>query len=292
MDHVNHFSFGLITPLTGYFVMFMAAAIGLRCTVRALHTSGPAKRTWLLVGATAIGAGIWTLHFIAMLGFTVDGSAIRYDVPLTLLSLVVAIGVVSAGVFTVGYSKSASVSLPLGGLGAGLGVAAMHYTGMAAVQISGIIAYNRLLVAMSIVIAIVAASAALWIVLRVHGFGGALGAALVMGLAVSGMHYTAMAAVRVELVPDLELSGATSTEFLFPLTVGIGAVLFITFTFLAVSPIEEEAGEARAAEQLRALASRREQYAKDIENQILEAERHPAPKRRRPTNPSGTPPSR
>lgn len=283
MDHVEHFTFGAITPLTGYFVMFMAAAIGLRCTVRALHTTGSAKRSWLMVGATAIGAGIWTLHFIAMLGFGVDGSPVRYDVPLTLISLLVAIVVVSGGVFTVGYGKSPSVSLPLGGLGAGLGVAAMHYTGMAAVQVTGTIGYNTWLVALSIVIAIVAASAALWIVLRVHGFAGALGAALVMGVAVSSMHYTGMAAVRVELVPDLELSGASATQFLFPLTVGIGAVLFVAFTFLAVSPIEEEAGEARAAEQLRALASRREQFAKEIEGQILEAERRPATKRRRPT---------
>lgn len=87
MDHVEHFTFGAITPLTGYFVMFMAAAIGLRCTVRALHTTGSAKRSWLMVGATAIGAGIWTLHFIAMLGFGVDGSPVRYDVPLTLLKI-------------------------------------------------------------------------------------------------------------------------------------------------------------------------------------------------------------
>src|SRR5690554_5532734 len=107
LGHVEHFTFGLITPLTGYFVMFMAAAIGLRCTVRALHTTGSTKRTWLLVGATAIGAGIWTLHFIAMLGFGVESSAVRYDVPLTLLSLLVAILVVSGGVFTVGYGRSA-----------------------------------------------------------------------------------------------------------------------------------------------------------------------------------------
>jgi NO-binding membrane sensor protein with MHYT domain len=288
LEHLNHFSHGLLTPAFGYLVMTMAAAIGLRCTVRALSTHGRSRRNWLLVGATAIGAGIWTLHFIAMLGFGVIGSSVRYNVPLTLLSLVLAIVVVGMGIFIVGYGRSRTVSLLLGGLLMGLGVATMHYSGMAAVQVNGAIHYDSGLVLLSVAIAITAATAALWLVLTIQGLSGALGAALVMGLAVSAMHYTAMAAVSVEFADGLErLAGATAMEFIFPLSVGIGAILFVAFTVVAVSPIDDERGEEEVAMRLEALQARREQFAQQIEDQITASERHPSPRRRQsPSRPA------
>lgn len=288
MGHLDHFSHGLLTPAFGYLVMTMAAAIGLRCTVRALSTHGRSRRNWLFVGSTAIGAGIWTLHFIAMLGFGVIGSSVRYNVPITLLSLVLAIVVVGMGVFIVGYGRSRTLSLMLGGLLMGLGVATMHYSGMAAVQVNGTIQYSSALVLLSVVIAITAATAALWLVLNIQGLSGALGAAMVMGLAVSAMHYTAMAAVSVELADGRErLAGATAMEFIFPLSVGIGAILFVAFTVVAVSPIEDDRGEEEVAMRLEALQARREQFAQQIEDQITASQRH-APQRRRqsPSRPS------
>lgn len=288
MGHLDHFSHGLLTPAFGYLVMTMAAAIGLRCTVRALSTHGRSRRNWLFVGSTAIGAGIWTLHFIAMLGFGVIGSSVRYNVPITLLSLVLAIVVVGMGVFIVGYGRSRTLSLMLGGLLMGLGVATMHYSGMAAVQVNGTIQYSSALVLLSVVIAITAATAALWLVLSIQGLSGALGAAMVMGLAVSAMHYTAMAAVSVELADGRErLAGATAMEFIFPLSVGIGAILFVAFTVVAVSPIEDDRGEEEVAMRLEALQARREQFAQQIEDQITASQRH-SPQRRRqsPSRPS------
>lgn len=280
MDQINHLSHGVLTPAFGYLVMCMAAVIGLRCTVRALSTYGSSKRMWLLVGATAIAAGIWTLHFIAMIGFGVTGSAIRYDVPLTLISLVLAIAVVSAGVFTVGYGRSRGLSLFVGGLGMGLGVATMHYSGMAAVKLSGDIQYNATLVFLSVIIAVTAATAALWIVLNVTGLSGTLVAALVMGLAVSSMHYTGMAAVSVEIDGQAtSLSGATAMEFLFPLSIGIGAILFIAFTIVAVSPLDDDEDD-EMTRKLQALQARREQYNEQLEAQISAADRNPGIRRR------------
>ena len=241
MGHMQHFSYGLLTPVLSYLAACTGAAVGLRCTVRALRETGRSRRNWLMLGATAIGSGIWTMHFIAMLGFGVSGSVIRYDVPLTLISLGVAIVVVGAGVFTVGYGEATTRSLLLGGVGTGLGVATMHYTGMAAVRVNGAVGYNTLLVVASVVIAIVAATAALWIVTRVQDFLGAMFAALVMGLAVSSMHYTAMAALRVDLHPEhTALSGATALQFILPLTIGMAAFLCITSVMIAVSPIDED----------------------------------------------------
>lgn len=290
MDHIDHFSHGLLTPAFGFLVMGMAAVIGLRCTVRALTVTGNAKRMWLFVGAAAIGAGIWTLHFIAMIGFGVTGSAIRYNVPLTLMSLILAIAVVSAGVFTVGYGRSRSRALMMGGLGMGLGVATMHYSGMAAVQLNGSVNYNSALVGLSVAIAVTAATAALWIVLNVQGLRGTLVAAVVMGLAVSSMHYTAMAAVSVELAgAPGGVSGATAMEFLFPLSIGIGAVLFAAFTIVAVSPIDDQGMDAEAAMRYQALQARREEFAAQLEQQILASEHARANGRRQNRRPVGRP---
>src|SRR3954470_17179861 len=103
MGHLDHASFGWLTPVLSYVMACIGAALGLRCTVRALHATGRARRNWLLTAASALRTGIWTMHFVAMLGFTVTGSQISYDVPLTILSLLVAVAVVGVGVFAVGH---------------------------------------------------------------------------------------------------------------------------------------------------------------------------------------------
>lgn len=238
-DQVHHFTHGAFTPAIGYTIMVLAAATGLRCTLRARSRDGAPRRGWLLLGATSLAAGIWTLHFVAMLGFSVPGSVVRYNVPLTLLSLVVAFAVVGAGVLIVAYGRSRGRALAIGGLVSGLGVAAMHYSGMAAVRINGTLDYRLDLVAASLAIAIVAATAALWLAFNVGGMVGTLGSALVMGIAVSSMHYTGMAAVRADLASRAgEVVGATEDEFLTPLSIGVGIVLLIVFVIIAVSPID------------------------------------------------------
>ncbi|GHJ39747.1 membrane protein [Streptomyces sp. TS71-3] len=226
----------------------VGGALGLRCMVRALAATGTSRRNWLAMASLAIGSGIWTMHFVAMLGFSVSGSAIRYNVPLTVLSLLVAILVVGAGVFTAGYGRSRTRSVLLGGLGTGLGVAAMHYIGMAALRLHGDVGYSPLLVTLSVLIAVAAATAALWAALTVQGTSAAAGASLVMGVAVSGMHYTGMAAVSVRLAPgQAELQGATATEFIFPLAVVLGSFLFLTSAFVALSPTAQQRMESESA---------------------------------------------
>ncbi|MFC5804265.1 MHYT domain-containing protein [Streptomyces formicae] len=248
MAHLQHFSAGWLSPVLAYVMACIGAALGLRCTVRALATDGSSRRNWLVTASVAIGSGIWTMHFIAMLGFGVAGSAIRYDVPLTLLSLLVAVAVVGAGVFTVGYGSSRWRSLLLGGLGTGLGVGAMHYLGMAALRLHGSVGYDLPMVVLSLAVAVGAATAALWAALVVRGAAGAAVAALVMGAAVCSMHYTGMAAVRIELDPGRgALDGATAMEFIFPLAVLLGSFLFLASAFVALSPTAREAAESAEA---------------------------------------------
>ncbi|UUU35757.1 hypothetical protein JIX56_41205 [Streptomyces sp. CA-210063] len=245
MGHLDHATFGWLTPALSYVMASIGAALGLRCTVRALGTTGRSRRNWLVTAASAIGTGIWTMHFVAMLGFGVTGTEIRYNVPLTILSLLVAMIVVCVGVFAVGYSRDRARALFLGGLTTGLGVASMHYLGMAAVRMHGAVTYDPALVALSVVIAVVAATAALWAALNIKSPLAVTVASLVMGGAVSSMHYTAMWAVRVEVTPSGEvLLGATAMQFIFPLAVGLGSYLFLTSAFVALSPT---AGEREAS---------------------------------------------
>lgn len=240
---MEHFTYGLTTPIIAYAMACVGSALGLRCTARAMRSDGRTKRAWLAMASIAIGSGIWTMHFIAMLGFSVNDSPIRYDVPLTLLSLVVAIVVVSGGIFTVGYGKRVGIAVLLGGLGTGLGVAAMHYTGMAAVQVYGTLSYQSRLVALSVVIAIAAATAALLIMLWVRSLSGALGAALVMGVAVAAMHYTGMAAVQFNLAASAEpLTGAEGMDFLFPMALFMTIFLMTALIFVGLFPANEDDG--------------------------------------------------
>ncbi|WEH38129.1 hypothetical protein OG233_00585 [Streptomyces sp. NBC_01218] len=248
MGHLDHAAFGWLTPVLSYAMASTGAALGLRCTVRALRTSGRSRRNWLLTAASALGTGIWTMHFVAMLGFGVTGTDIRYDVGPTLLSLVVAMVVVGIGVFAVGHGRNGARALLTGGLTTGLGVASMHYLGMAALRLHGEVHYDPVMVTVSVVIAVVAATAALWAALHIHTPGAVALASLVMGAAVSSMHYTGMLAVGVDVAPSAApLPGATAMQFIFPLTVGLGSYLFLTSAFVALSPTARDAGSGTYA---------------------------------------------
>ncbi|PWI20105.1 hypothetical protein DI272_42585 [Streptomyces sp. Act143] len=249
MGHLDHAALGWLTPALSYVMACTGAALGLRCTMRALGATGRSRRNWLITAASAIGTGIWTMHFVAMLGFGVSGTDIRYDVPLTIVSLLVAMIVVCAGVFAVGYSRDRARALLLGGLTTGLGVASMHYLGMAAVRLHGQVRYDPVLVGLSVVIAVMAATAALWAALNIKSPVAVTIASLIMGAAVSSMHYTGMFAVSVRVTPSgAALSGATAMQFIFPLAVGLGSYLFLTSAFVALSPSTGER-EASASAQ-------------------------------------------
>ncbi|MFJ9347960.1 MHYT domain-containing protein [Streptomyces sp. NPDC101237] len=257
MGHLDHATFGWLTPVLSYVMACTGAALGLRCTVRALGSTGRARRNWLLTAASALGTGIWTMHFVAMLGFGVSGTDIRYDVPLTILSLFVAVLVVTAGVFAVGYGRDRNRALLAGGLTTGLGVASMHYLGMAAVRLHGDVRYDPMLVGLSVLIAVAAATAALWAALNIRSPVAVTVASLVMGAAVSSMHYTGMFAVGVHVTPSsAALPGATAMQFIFPLAVGLGSYLFITSAFVALSPTAGESAESASAQRPVAGAAR------------------------------------
>jgi C4-dicarboxylate-specific signal transduction histidine kinase len=132
------------------------------------------------------------MHFVAMLAFIMP-TPMSYDIRLTTLSLLVAIFVTGGGFYVIGRHSGSPLRLVLSGIFMGLGIAAMHYIGMAAMREHVELSYDRIFVALSLIIAIGASTAALWLAFRTTDLEQKLIAAVVMGLAISGMHYTAMA---------------------------------------------------------------------------------------------------
>src|SRR5215472_16238904 len=223
----HNFSYGLVTPVLAYLMSCLGAFLGLRCTARARAATGRERLRWLLLAALSIGTtGIWVMHFIAMLGYTIPGAIIHYNVLITVASMLIAVVVVGIGLLIVGFRRPTWSNLVLAGIFTGVGVASMHYSGMAAMRLPARMSYNPQLFGLSVVIAIVAATAALWAALRLRGTAATLGAALIMGVAVSGMHYTGMAAMHVYPPGTghgmlMSGGGATAETFLLPLIIGI-----------------------------------------------------------------------
>ncbi len=196
MDHVSYawplvLASLIVAVLASYTALDLAARIS---TAR----SSQARIWWLAGGALCMGVGIWSMHFVGMLAATLP-VPLAYDPGLTLLSLLIAIAASGFALYLVSGADLSRARLGVGALGMGGGVAAMHYTGMAAMRMSPFIAYDPVLVLVSIVIAVGASGAALWIAFRLrrrthHLYRLRAGAASLMGAAIAGMHYTGMAA--------------------------------------------------------------------------------------------------
>ncbi|ROO83172.1 NO-binding membrane sensor protein with MHYT domain [Actinocorallia herbida] len=236
--HVTHFTYGPVTPVLGYLFSVLGSMLGLQCTARARAVRSLQERcAWLAGAAVALGGtGIWVMHFVGMLGFSIPGARIGFDVPLTIFSALFAIAVVGAGLFLVGFDRPL---LP-GGVLAGCGIAVMHYTGMAAMNTGATIEYALDLVIVSVLIAIAAATAALWCAVRLNGWPTMLGASLIMGLAISGMHYTGMAALRVSDVTDAAVEGTGMSHVLLPLIASVGLVTAVLLVAVGGSASKRE----------------------------------------------------
>ena len=253
---VHNFSHGLLNPGLGYLLSCLGSFIGLRCLTRARAYTGWTRAVWLLLASVAIGAtGIWLMHFIAMLGFSIPGQQILYNVPITLASLLVAVVVVVIGLFIVGYGGGGLRPVLAGGVVIGIGVAIMFYVGMSAISMQGTVRYNLGLVAVSVLIAIVAGTAALLAGLYVSGTWSSVGVSLIMGVAVTGMHYTGMAAMHVYASARTAISGSSAGSFLFPLLLGAVVLTFLLALIIAMSPNEEEIrADQSLSERLRPVA--------------------------------------
>ncbi|MFM0339431.1 putative bifunctional diguanylate cyclase/phosphodiesterase [Paraburkholderia fungorum] len=199
-----------------------------------LLASAGLRHAWRLCGAAALGVGIWSMHFIAMLAFSLP-IPLGYDFAATACSLGLAIGVSYLALYATTLPRLTPARLAAGGLLMGIGIAGMHYTGMAAMQMTPSIHYHPAWFAASIVIAIGAATAALWMARALsnddarHVLRKRVGAALVMGVAISGMHYVGMAAA--EFPPGAVCGAAKGVNAAWLAT----SVILFTFAILIVT---------------------------------------------------------
>jgi len=184
-------------------VAILASYTALDMAERINSTQEFGGRSWLVGGAVAMGIGIWSMHFIGMLAFRLP-IVLGYDIWITLLSLLVAIIVSGFALWTVSRPELPLRRLIKSALLMGGGIALMHYIGMAAMLMNPAIQYDPLIFLASIMIAVVAAGAALWIAFHLrrntpHVRLARASAAVVMGIAIVGMHYTGMEAARFPL---------------------------------------------------------------------------------------------
>ncbi|MEV0713102.1 MHYT domain-containing protein [Asanoa sp. NPDC050611] len=251
MATVHHFTNGWLNPVFAYAVSIVGALVGLYCTARARQVRPGAPRVkWLTIATVAIGgAGIWLAHLTAMLGFDVEDSPVRYSPGLTAVSLALSLGAVGVGLFLVGYRDPTTAQILRAGGVTGAGLLGMHYTGMAGVNVAGEITFQPRLVAASALIAVVAATAALWFSVTVNGRRKIAGASVVMATGVCGMHYTAMAAVGVER-DEVGLAAVTGVRPMV-LIVSVAVISAVTMTVMATVALqamttEEFAGDGSA----------------------------------------------
>ncbi|MEK9967915.1 MAG: MHYT domain-containing protein [Ferrovibrio sp.] len=230
-------------------VIFFAGFTALTLAGRFQTSSGQTRFGWLLGSAIALGGGIWSMHFVAMLSFDM-GMPVRYAPGLTVVSFLVAVAVVALGLAIVAVRPGNRTCLLLAGVIAGLGVSAMHYTGMAAMQMGATIRWDTPLVVLSVLIGIAASSAALWLSFNSRSVRVKLGASVLMTAAVAGMHYTGMAAASyIPVHGALDTIGGLSSEIL---AVAVASASFlILFLALLAAMFDETLANRAQAEAMR-----------------------------------------
>ena len=199
---------------------------------------GAWRRTLLAGAAVAMGGGIWSMHFVGMLALNLP-VIINYDALLTLVSALVSILMTGIALFFSSIGARTPLKLAGGGLFMGLGISSMHYVGMAAIRANCIVTYSPSLVAASVVVGILASTAALWLAFNLKRGWHMIPAAIVMGFAVSGMHYTAMAAASFLPVPadvEIVLESPALSQPLLAILVAVATFLIFGFALLAAIP--------------------------------------------------------
>ncbi|GIG02912.1 MHYT domain-containing protein [Catellatospora citrea] len=261
MADVQHFAHGLVSPGVAYALSILGSSLCLICTAR-MRAAGIARQRfwWLMLAAWALGGtGIWAMHFMAMLGFSVTGTTIRYEITSTALSAVVAIAAVCLGLFIVGFGQPHTGRIITGGLFTGVGVAGMHYLGMYAMRLDGVVSYDIGLVVASVLIAAVAATVAFWFTVVLKRPAAIAGASLLMGVAVCGMHYTGMAAMSVRATsPSSAMTGTSAASLLVPIGVLVLLVIGGLVYAIGATPTAEDIS---AREYLDRVQAAREQTA-------------------------------
>jgi two-component system, sensor histidine kinase and response regulator len=219
------------------FIAMLASYAALDLAGRVTATQGKTRLAWLCGGAIAMGFGIWSMHYIGMLAFTLP-VPVSYDWPTVLVSLIAAVLASGVALFVASRQKMSVFNAIVGGVVMGAGITAMHYIGMEAMRLKAMCHFNHGLVALSVIIAIVVSVVAIGLSFHFRGdLGGAgwrkVSTAVVMGSAIPLMHYTGMAAASFTPSSTVaETAHAVSIS-----TLGLAGIIIVTLMFLGVALI-------------------------------------------------------
>ena len=269
-------------------VAILASYTALDLASRVTISSGRFRRGWLIGGSVAMGTGIWSMHFIGMLAFSLP-MLVRYDIPTVVVSHVAAVAASGVALFVVSRQVFGNGPFISGGILMGFGITAMHYLGMAAMRLPATVHFDLTLVALSVLIAIGASFIGLWIAFHLRAdarnveIGKKIGGAVVMGGAIPAMHYVGMAAASFEatnavvaaspFAVDISILGGSA------LTVGTFLILGLTLlTSIVDRRLTAQTEEIhRANEQLRVEIGERTRVENELrktqgelENWVLE----------------------
>jgi signal transduction histidine kinase/CheY-like chemotaxis protein len=226
----SHHDIGLV--LLSFAVAAFASFCSLDMAERLRAAEGRARPFWLMMAGLTLGGGIWSMHFIAMTAFKTPLEQ-GYDAGMTLVSGLIAVLAVTAGLAALGR-KPGIARLIGAGVFVGLGVVVMHYMGMAAMKVRGEIVYRPGLFSASVIIALTAATVALWLAVNLKHLWQRVAAAFVMAVAITGMHYTGMAGTALLAGP---VSNITAGESLVSKTLLAAIVATATGGFVLVALI-------------------------------------------------------
>ncbi|MBM7568653.1 diguanylate cyclase (GGDEF)-like protein/PAS domain S-box-containing protein [Paenibacillus sacheonensis] len=228
----------MLLVLFSYVVAVVASYTVLDLVGRISTAKGIQRWGWVLFGAVAMGLGVWSMHFVGMLAFSLSIS-VAYDLGMVLLSVVVVIAASFGALYVVGRSKLTLPHLLGGGMLLAVGISAMHYIGMGAMEIR--ISYDPFWFTCSVLIAIGASFAAFWLAfyLRTGNDRGSvwkkLGSSFIMGAAVVGMHYTGMHAARFqERDASYRASGILLNHTFLPYFIAGGTLLTLGLSIFGI----------------------------------------------------------
>lgn len=239
MNHMNHATpvdYNVWLILLSIIVAMFASFVALNLSYPITHSRGKIKLAWLTGGSLAMGIGIWSMHFIGMLAFHMPGMEMAYDIPLMILSVLVAIGGSLLALFVVSRTSVSQTSIVMGGFAMAVAICGMHYIGMYSMRMAARIEWNLFLVFVSFLIALAASYAALAILIKTRKNSQQAFlipiASVVMGLAISGMHYVGMLAAT--FIHDETASAIQSSNLL--ITSGlVWTTVITTFIILGIA---------------------------------------------------------
>jgi PAS domain S-box-containing protein len=218
---------------------------------RVTAARGALRYLWLTGGAAAMGMGIWSMHYIGMLAYSLP-VVVFYHWPTVLLSLLAAVLASAVALFFVSRQAMGPLRIGLGGLLMGAGIAAMHYVGMAAMRLPAMCRYSHALVALSVLLAIVISMVALWLTFHLRTHVGSvswrkLASATLMGAAIPVMHYTGMAAAHfMPTAAHVDLTHAVEISSIG--IVCIGGVTFMTLCLAILTSFVDRRFSAQSME--------------------------------------------